>query len=134
MTVITSWIVKYYRNMFATPMNCTSKFSCYVTMISNLFIVIINGFLTNLASITLLKLFFFFGHDQILVKFFFHYFLTVFILFKNCFNKFISSVFISKNNGLTKSIINTKKLVSKTTLNVILIFFWVRVFITFNIF
>ena len=53
------------------------------------------------------------------------------IRFKNCFNKFISST--SKNNyWLSKFIIKTSNLVSKTTRNVILIFVWVEPFITFN--
>ena len=65
---------------------------------------------------------------------FLHYFLTILILFKNCFNKFISSIFISKNNyWLSKFIINTNKFVSKTTRNVVLMFFWVKPFIAFNI-
>ena len=82
---------------------------------------------------TWLKLLLFFSHNQIFVKIFFHYFFTVFILFKNCFNKFISSIFTSlKSNA--KSIINTNKFVSKTTRNVILILFWVKTFITFNTF
>ena len=71
----------------------------------------------------------FFTHDQIFVKMFFHYFLTIQILYENFFNKLISSLFTSINNyWLDKSIINTKKLVSKTTRNVILILFWVSPF------
>ena len=86
------------------------------------------------AHVTRLKLFFFFfSHDQILVKKFFHYFFTVFILFKNCFNKFRSCIFTSKNNyWFTKFIINTNKFVSKTTRNIILVFFCVRTFLTLN--
>ena len=131
--------MKYYRNIFSylniyvsTPMSCTSKFSSYVTRISHF--LIINEFFTNPTSVTWLKLFFFFiSHDQIFIKMFFNYFSTVFILPKNCFNKFISSIFTSVNNNwLTKFIIKTNKLVSKSTRNVILIFFWVRTFITFN--
>ena len=61
------------------------------------------------------------------------YFFTVFKLFKSRFNKFISSVFVSKNNyWLSKFIINTNKFVRKTTRNVILVFLWARTFITFN--
>ena len=61
----------------------------------------------------------------------FCHFFALFILPKNCFNKFISSIYISKNNyWISKFIINTNKFVSKTTRNVILIFFWVRTFIT----
>ena len=108
-------------------MSCTSKFSSYVTMISNFFIVIINEFFTNPASVTRLKLFFYFTHDQIFVKSFFHYFFTVFKLFKNCFNKFISSIFTSKSNyWLSKFIINTKIFLSKTTRKKILISFLSR--------
>ena len=51
MTVVTPQIMKYYKNFFGwlkiyvtTPMSCTSKFSSYVGMISNFFIVIINKF------------------------------------------------------------------------------------------
>ena len=50
----------------------------------------------------------------------------IFILVKNCFNKFISSIFslIAKNNNrFTKFVINTNKPISKTTGNVILILF-----------
>ena len=48
----------------------------------------------------------------------------VFILFKNCFNKFISRIFFSVNNSrLAKFIININKFAIKTTRNVILIFF-----------
>ena len=91
-------------------MSCASKFSTDVTMISYVFIVIINAFFANSASNTLLKLFFFFTHDQIFVEVFFHYFFTVFILLKDCFNKFISSIFFSKNNYcLSKFIIHTKQ-------------------------
>ena len=54
----------------------------------------------------------------------FHYFFTVLVLFKKCFNNFISSIFISvKNNWFTKFIININKFISKTTRKVILIFF-----------
>ena len=131
MTVITSQIVKYYKNFLSqlkiyvtTPMGCTSKFCSYVTMISNFLIVIINKFFTNPTSVTLLKLIFFFSYDQIFVEMFFHYFFAVLIILKNCFNKFISCIFAYKNNNwLTKLIIDVNNFVSKTTRNVILIFF-----------
>ena len=111
----------------------SSKFTSYVTMISYFFIVIINEFFTNPASVTRLKLFFFFTHDQIFVKVFFHYFFTILIPLKNFFNKFISSIFTSESNyWLGKFVINTKKSGSKTTRNVILIFFCMRTFLTFN--
>ena len=132
--------MKYYRNLFSqlkifvtTPMSCTSQFYSHMAMISNFFIVIVNVFFTNLASVTQFELFFFFIHDQIFVKVFFHYLFTVFKLFKNCFNKFITSIFTSKNNYLlSKLVINTNKFVSKTTRNVILVFFWIRNFTVFN--
>ena len=113
-------------------MSCVSKFSSHVTMISNFFIV--NEFFRNPLSIIWFKFFFsFFNLDQIFVKVIFHYFFTVFILLKNCFNNFISSILSCKNNySLGKFIIKTNKLVSKTTRNVVLILFWVRTFITFN--
>ena len=80
-------------------MSCPSKCGSYVTMISNFFIFIINECFTNLGSVTTLELFFFFfTHDQISVKVFFRYFFTVFKLFNNCFNKFISSIVTSKNS------------------------------------
>ena len=89
-------------------MSCACKFASYKTMISYFFVVIINEFFTNPAS--LLDWFFFFTHDQIFVKVFFHYFFTILILFKNCFNKFVSSIFASKDNYLlSKFIINTKQ-------------------------
>ena len=66
---------------------------------------------------------------------FFQVFFTVLILSKNYLNKFISSIFTSKNNSwLSKTIINATKFVSKTTRNVILIYFCVRTSITFNTF
>ena len=110
-----------------TPMSCASKFSSYVTMISYFFIVIINEFFSNPANFNWLKLFIVFStHNHIFGKVFFHYFFTVLVLFKNCFNKFIISIFTSKiKYWLDKFIINTNKFVSKTTRNVILIFFWV---------
>ena len=132
MIVITSSTPKYYRNVFSqlkiyvtTPMSCTSKFSSHMTVISNFFIVILNEFFTNPARVTRLKLpFVFLTYNQIFVKVFFLYFFIVLKLFKNRFNKFLSSIFTSKNNDwLSKFIINTNKFVSKTTRNVILIFF-----------
>ena len=132
--------MKYYRDVFSqlqihvtASMTYASEFSTYVAMISSFFIAIINEFFTNPANVTRLKFLFFFTHDQIFVKVFFHYFFTILILLKNCFNKFTSSIFTSKNSyWFGKFIINTNKLVSKTTRNVILIFFWVNTFITFN--
>ena len=123
--------MKYYRDVFSqlqihvtASMTYASEFSTYVAMISSFFIAIINEFFTNPANVTRLKFLFFFTHDQIFVKVLIHYFFTVFKLFQNRFNKFKSSIFASKNNyWLSKIIINTNKLVSKTTRNVILIFF-----------
>ena len=117
-----------------TPMSYVSEFSSHVTMISYFFIVIINEFFTNPASVTRLTLFlFFFTYDQIFGKAFFHYFFTILILLKNFFNKFKRCIFTSKNSSwFTKFIINTNKLVSKTTRNVILTFLWGKTFITFN--
>ena len=61
---------------------------------------------------------------KFLLKWFFYYFFTILILFKNRFKKFKSSIFTSKNKyWLSKFIINTKAVASKTTRNVILIFF-----------
>ena len=60
---------------------------------------------------------------KFLLKCFFHYFFIIFILFKNWFNKFISSIFTSiNNNWLNKSIINTNNFVRKTTRNKNMIF------------
>ena len=121
--------MKYYRNFFSqlkiyvtTPMSCISKPTTYVTLISNFFIV--NEFFAYPTNVTSLKLFvFFFSHDKSFVKVFFYYFFSVVILFKNCFNKFRSSIFTSKNNyWVGKFIINSNKLVSKTTRNVIINF------------
>ena len=122
-----------FQLIVTTPMSLASKFASYVTIICYFFIVIINEFFTNPANAIRLKSFFFFTHDQTFVKAFFHYFFTVFKLFKNRFNKFISSIFTSENNyWLRKFLINTKKFVCKTTRNVILIFFWVEPYITLN--
>ena len=108
-----------------TPMRCISKFTSYVTKVSNFFIIIIKRSFTNPASVSWLKLFFFFTHDQIFVKVFFHYLFAVIVVFKNCFNKFISNIFTSKNNNrFTKSIINTNNFVRKNATGVILIFFF----------
>ena len=100
----------------------------------NFFIVMINKFFTNPSSVAwLILVFLFVTYDQIFVKVFFHYFFTVFILFKNCFNKVISSVFTPKNkNRLTKSIMSGNNFVSKTARNMIMVIFWVRTFINFN--
>ena len=104
MAVVTSEIMKYYRNFFGllkitTKMSGASKFASYVTMISNFLIVTVIEFFTNQTSVTQLKLFlFFFTHNQIFVKVLFHYFFTVFILVKNCLDKYISSIFTCKNN------------------------------------
>ena len=70
-----------------------------------------------------------------LLKMLFHYFFTVFVLFKNCLNKSISSIstFIN-NNWFNKFITYTNKLVRKTARNLILIFFCVKTFIAFNTF
>ena len=99
--------MKYYRSVFSqfkiyitNPMSCTSVFSCYMTMISYIFIF--NEFFTYSASVTLSKIFFFFvSHDQIFVKMFFHFFFTVIILSKNCFNESIRSIFTAINNNTT---------------------------------
>ena len=80
-------------------------------------------------------LFFFFSYNQVVVEMFFHYFFLVLKFIKNCFNKFVSSIFAFVTNyWLSKFIINTNKFVSKTTGNVISIFSCVRTFITFNTF
>ena len=72
----------------------------------------------------IILLLFHFWSSQIFVKMFIHFFFTILINFKNCFNKFINSIFTSKKNYLLdKFIISTKKFVSKTTRNVILYFF-----------
>ena len=114
-------------------MSCTSKFSSYVTIITNFFIVIVNELFIYPTSFTSLKLFFSFSsHDQIFVKMFINYFFTVFMLLKNCFNTFVSRISPSQNNRFTIFIINANKFVSKTTRDVILIFFRVRTFISFN--
>ena len=81
--------MKYYRNV-TIPMSCGSIFPCYVTIISNFFIVI-----------------FTFS--------FFHFFFTILILLKTRFYKLKSSILASENSsGLTKLIINANKFVSKT--------------------
>ena len=135
--------MKYYSKFFSQlkiyvtiPMCCASKFASHMTMISYFFVIIVNKFFTNSTPVTLLKqMFFFFTHDQIFVKVFVHYSFAILIFFKNCFNKFISSIFTSTNNNwLSKSIINANNFVSKTTRNVILIFFCLRTFIAFNSF
>ena len=112
-------------------MSSTFKLFSYMTMISNFFVF--NEFFTYPTRVTKLKMFFCFSHNLIFVEMFFHYFFTVFTLFKNCFNKFISSIFTSvKNNWFMKFIINTNKFMSETTRNVILIFFLARIFIIFQ--
>ena len=127
MTVITFLTYEILRELFhklriyvTKPMSCTSKFSSYLTMVSYFLI-----FHWNCSSSWVMIEFF--------IEIVFHYFFTVFTLFKNCFNKFIWSIFTSvKNTWLTKFLINTNKFVSKTARNVILIFFWARSLITFN--
>ena len=140
MNVITFQIMKFNKNFFgqfkiciAAPMSSTSLFSCFMAMISYFFIF--NEFFTYPAYVTRSKIFLLFSHDQMFVKMVFHYFFTVFVLFKNCLNKSISSIstFIN-NNWFNKFITYTNKLVRKTARNVILIFFCVKTFIAFNTF
>ena len=129
MIVTTFSTVKCYRNFFShlkiyvtTAKSCASKFTSAMTMVSIFFIAIINEFFTNVTGLELI--FFFFSYDQIFVKIFFYYFFTIAILFKNCFNKFISSIFTPKNNNrLPKSIIKTNNFVSKITRNMTMGFF-----------
>ena len=110
--------MKYYRSVFSqfkiyitNPMSCTSIFSCYMTMISYFFIL--NEFFTYSTSVTWSKIFFFFvSHDQILVKMFFHFFFTVIILSKNCFNESIRSISTAIKNNAT---IGLLKLLSTQT-------------------
>ena len=112
-----------------TEMSWTSNFSSDNDLY--FFIVIINEFFKNPKRVNWLKIFFFFSHNQFFVKM---SFFAILILFNNYFNKIISSIFTSKTtNWFTEFIIKTSKLVSKPTRNVILILFWVRTFITFNI-
>ena len=122
--------MKYYRNVLSqlkiyvtNPMSYTSKFSSYVTMISNFFIIIMS--FSQIQQVLLDWDCFCSSSVMIkfLLTFFFHYFFTVLILLKKCFNKFKSSILTSKNNyWLGKFIINTNKFVSKNTRNMILIF------------
>ena len=121
-------------------MCCTSKFTSYVTMISNFFFMIINNdevFFyksNNCYFVEINVLFFFSLMIKFLLKCLFITFFAIFILLKNCFNKFISCIFTPINNNLpSKPIINTNNFISKTTRNVVLIFFCVRTFRTFNI-
>ena len=110
-----------------TPMRSTYKSSCYVAVISYFFIF-------NEFSQIQQMLLDWNCYDHGFVEMCFHYFFTVFVLFKNCFNKFLTSIFTSVNgNWFTKFIIDPNKFVSKTTRNVTLIFFWARTFITFKI-
>ena len=131
--------MKNYRNFFSklkiyvtTPTSCTSKFqvmlqwSLTFSALSSMSFSQIRQVLRDCSSSFSLMI-------KFLLKclFIIHYSFTILIFFKNCFNKFISSIFTSKNNyWLGKFIINTNKPVSKTTRNVILIHFWVRTFIS----
>ena len=131
MTVTTSSTVKYYRFMlqvqWAAALNFPVKWQWSLTFLSLMSFSCIQNVLLdrNCSSSSVMITF--------LLKCFYITFLK-YSLFKNCFNKFISSIFTSvKNNWFTKSIINKNNFVSKTTRNVILIFFWARTFITFNI-
>ena len=137
MTIATSQIVKHYRKFFSQlkiyvtiPMCCTSKVTNYVTMISNFSSSLSISFLQSnnryFVEINVVL----FHSWTILLKAFVHYFFAIFILLKNCLNKFISCIFTSVNNSLlSKPIIN---FISKITRNVILIFLCVRTFIIFN--
>ena len=126
-TFLVRWIFML-QLQWAAPLN-------YVTQVSKFFVVMINEFFPHPTNIAWLKLFFFFTHGPIFVKMSIDYFFTILILFKSCFNKFVSSICNFKNNNwFTKSIINTNKLVSKTRKNAIFILFWIRSFITFNTF
>ena len=133
--------MKYYKNIFSQlkiyvtiSMSGTSKFTTYVTMNANVFFIIIKKFFTNPATVTLLKqMFLFCSTDQIFLKVFVYYISAIFILLKNYFNKFKTCIFTSVSKSwFSEPIINTNNFVSKTTRNVILIFFCVKTFIAFN--
>ena len=138
MTVVTSKIMKYCRNLFGrlkiyistlvvtmsfpVTWQWSLTFSSSSMSFSQIQLVLLDW---NCSSSSLMI--------KCLLKYFFITFFAVFILLKNCFNKFISSIFISKDSyWLTESIINTNNLVSKIARNVILIFFWIEPFIDFS--
>ena len=82
----------------STPMNCTSIFFFYTTMISCFFMI--KQFFTYPACLTWPKAFFLlFSHDQVLLKNFFHYFFTVTKLLKPHLNKIINCVLAPVNNN-----------------------------------
>ena len=119
MAAVNFQIMKYYSKLFSSlkilnedvtiTMSCASIFSSYVTMVPHFFIAIINTFFTNPASVSWFKLLFFFFFFffalvffpfkflfKFLLRYFFHYFFTIFVFLKNCFKKFISSIFTPK--------------------------------------
>ena len=107
-------------------MSRSSKFSCYVTISlsfssSTRFSQIQHPLLDwNFSSSSMVII-------KFLLKFFFSYFLTVIILFKNSFDKSIGSIFTCiKNSCFSKFIISANKLIENTARTVILIFLCVR--------
>ena len=148
--------MKYYNNFLSqskinitTPIWRTSISSCYVIIISG-FVTLISNNLMNIQGLLLDWNFFSSSADKtkFLLKcfyycyyyyyYYYYYYFAIIILFKNCLNKFTDLIFTSvKKNWLTKSIINSKNFVSKTTRNMILTFFVIQsiiFIITFNSF
>ena len=139
MTVIAFQIMKYYRKFLSqfkinitTPMSRTSRFYCYMIMISYFIVFCSKHFILYPAFITSFKTSFIFcRHGKIFIKMFFYYFFAILFFFNNSFNKFIDCIFSSaKNKWFAKSIINTYSFVSKTARNMFLIFYsvWSTIF------
>ena len=115
-------------------MSRSSKFSCYVTISlsfssSTRFSQIQHPLLDwNFSSSSMVII-------KFLLKFFFSYFLTVIMLFKNSFDKSIGSIFTCiKNSWFSKFIISANKLIENTARTVILIFLCVRTIFFFSSF
>ena len=77
----------------------TGLHTCYMTMISY-FIFIFNYFSISYPTILriLIIIFIFYSHFQFFVKVISNYLITILLLFKNQFNKFINTIFTFKNN------------------------------------
>ena len=127
--------MKYHRYFFTnfkiniTTIMCrTPIFTSDVTMISHSIIIIFNQFTTNPTNITSFKFFIFFStYDYVFIEIFSHNFFTILVFIKNYLNKFKNCIFSSvQHNTFTVFIINTHNFISKTTRNMILIFFGIR--------
>ena len=80
-------------------MSCASTFSSHMTMISNFFIVIINGFFTNQALLDWNC-----SSSSPMIKFLLHYLFKILILFKNRFKNYFKKIQVPNFECKLKSV------------------------------